>query len=183
LTIRPQNGIFNKVMDRTLLLNATFEPLAIVPWKKAVTLLFLEKVEVVKEYDKEIRSVSSRVRLPSVVKLRRFVRNGHVTVRFSRKNIFLRDDYTCQYCGKRFEPKHLTCDHIVPRSRGGVTEWTNIVTSCFRCNFTKGDRLPEEVEMVPLRKPTRPSGFYVLLLNLGIKTLPEYWKDYMFLRD
>jgi 5-methylcytosine-specific restriction endonuclease McrA len=170
-------------MDRTLLLNATFEPLAIVPWKKAVTLLFLKKVEVLEEYDKEVRSVSSRVRLPSVVKLRRFVRNGHAAVRFSRKNVFLRDDYTCQYCGKHFDPKHLTCDHIVPRSRGGVTEWTNIVASCFHCNFKKGDRLPEEVDMLPLRKPTRPSGFYVLLLNLGIRTLPDYWKDYMFLRD
>lgn len=170
-------------MDRTLLLNATFEPLAIVPWKKAVTLLFLQKVEVVREYDKEIRSVSSGVRLPSVVKLRRFVRNNHAAVRFSRRNVFLRDDYTCQYCGKRFEPKLLTCDHLMPRSRGGITEWTNIVTSCVRCNFEKGDRLPEEVKMVPLRKPTRPSGFYVLLLTLGIKTLPDYWKDYMFLRD
>lgn len=183
MTIFWGSGIFNRVMDRTLLLNATFEPLAIVPWKKAVTLLFLQKVEVIREYDREVRSVTAQVPLPSVVKLRRFVRNNHTAVRFSRKNVFLRDDFTCQYCGKRLETKHLTCDHIVPRSRGGITEWTNIVTSCVRCNFKKGDKLPEEAEMLPRRKPTRPSGFYVLLLNLGIKTLPDYWKDYMFLRD
>jgi 5-methylcytosine-specific restriction endonuclease McrA len=170
-------------MDRTLLLNTTFEPLAIVSWKKAVTLLFLQKVEVIREYDREIKSVSQRMALPAVVRLRRFVRNNHATVRFSRRNVFLRDDYTCQYCGERFEPKHLTCDHVVPRSRGGITEWTNIVTSCIYCNLKKADKLPEEVEMVPRKKATRPSGFHVLLLNLGMKTLPDYWKDYMFLRD
>ncbi len=170
-------------MDRTLLLNTTFEPLAIVSWKKAVTLLFLQKVEVIKEYDREIKSVSQRMALPAVVRLRRFVRNSHASVRFSRRNVFLRDDYTCQYCGKRFEPKHLTCDHVVPKSRGGITEWTNIVTSCIYCNLKKADKLPEEVEMVPRKKATRPSGFHVLLLNLGVKTLPDYWKDYMFLRD
>ncbi len=170
-------------MDRTLLLNTTFEPLAIVSWKKAVTLLFLEKVEVVKEYDREIKSISLHMRLPSVIRLLRFVRNNRLNVRFSRKNIFLRDSFTCQYCGKPFEPRHLTCDHIVPKSRGGLTEWTNIVTSCVYCNVKKGDKLPEEAEMHPRRRPLRPSGFHVLMLNLGVKALPDYWKDYVFLRD
>lgn len=170
-------------MDRTLLLNATFEPLAVVSWRKAVTLLFLEKVEVVREYDREIRSVSMRMKLPAVVRLLCFVRNNRLTARFSRKNIFLRDDFTCQYCGGRFEPKQLTCDHIVPRSKGGKAEWTNIVTSCVRCNLDKGDRLPEEVDMYPMKRPSRPTGFHVLMLNLGVKTLPDYWKDYIYLRD
>ena len=170
-------------MDRTLLLNATFEPIAIVPWKKAITLVFLRKVEVLSEYEREIMSVSRSMKLPAVVRLLRFVRNHRNGLRFSRRNVLLRDDYTCQYCGKRFEPKHLTCDHVVPKSRGGITEWTNIVTSCIYCNLKKADKLPEEVEMVPRKKATRPSGFHVLLLNLGVKTLPDYWKDYMFLRD
>jgi 5-methylcytosine-specific restriction endonuclease McrA len=170
-------------VDRTLLLNATFEPLAIVSWRKAVTLLFLEKVEVVKEYDREIRSVSLRMKLPAVVRLLCFVRNNRLTARFSRRNIFLRDDFTCQYCGGRFEPRQLTCDHLIPRSRGGVAEWTNIVTSCVYCNLRKGDKLPDEADMHPRKKPTRPTGFHVLMLNLGVKTLPDYWKDYIYLRD
>ncbi len=170
-------------MDRTLLLNTTFEPLAIVSWRKAVTLLFLEKVEVISEYDREIRSVSTRVRLPAVIRLLHFVRNNRLSARFSRKNVFLRDDYTCQYCGERFETRHLTCDHIVPKSRGGTTEWTNIVTSCVYCNLRKGDKLPEEADMHPRKKPARPSGFHVLMLNVGIKVLPDYWKDYLFLKD
>ena len=170
-------------MDRTLLLNATFEPLAIVSWRKAVTLLFLEKVEVVREYDREIRSVSTRMKLPAVIRLLCFVRNNRLTARFSRKNVFLRDDYTCQYCGERFEPRQLTCDHIVPRSRGGRAEWTNMITSCVRCNLRKGDKLPEEVDMHPRKKPSRPTGFHVLMLNVGVRTLPDYWKDYIYLRD
>lgn len=145
--------------------------------------MFLEKVEVIKEYDSEINSVSMRIRVPAVIRLLRFVRNKNTTVKFSRKNVFLRDDYTCQYCGVRFESKHLTCDHIIPRSRGGITEWTNIVTSCIYCNLRKGDKLPEEGVNMPLKKPLRPSGFQVLMLNIGIKTLPEFWKDYLFLRD
>jgi 5-methylcytosine-specific restriction endonuclease McrA len=170
-------------MDRTLLLNTTFEPLGVVSWKKAVTLMFLEKVEVISEYDREIRSVSTLIRLPAVIRLLRFVRNNHMNVRFCRRNVFLRDDYTCQYCGERFDPRHLTCDHLMPKSRGGVAEWTNIVTSCIYCNLKKGDKLPEEAEMFPRKRPSRPSGFHVLMLNLGVKALPDYWKDYVFLRD
>jgi 5-methylcytosine-specific restriction endonuclease McrA len=170
-------------VDRTLLLNTTFEPLAVVSWRKAVTLLFLDKVEVISEYDREVRSVSARIRLPSVIRLLHFVRNDRLNVRFSRKNIFLRDDHTCQYCGDRFEPRQLTCDHVMPKSRGGTTDWTNIVTSCVYCNLKKGDKLPEEVDMHPRRKPTRPSGFHVLMFSLGVKSLPDYWKEYAFLRD
>jgi 5-methylcytosine-specific restriction endonuclease McrA len=170
-------------MDRTLLLNTTFEPLSIVSWKKAVMLLFLGKVEVLKEYEREIKGISMSIKQPAVVRLLRFVQNNHMNVKFSRKNIFLRDDYTCQYCGKRFDPRWLTCDHIIPKSRGGVTEWSNIVTSCIQCNLKKGDKLPEEVNMYPRKRSVRPNGFYMLMLHIGIKIVPEYWKDYLFIRD
>jgi 5-methylcytosine-specific restriction endonuclease McrA len=170
-------------MDRTLLLNTTFEPLGVVSWRKAITLVFLGKVEIVREYDKEIHGVSSTFRQPSIIRLRRFVRNNHSNVKFSRRNIFLRDNHTCQYCGRTLDPKHLTCDHIVPRSRGGVTEWSNIVTSCTRCNVKKGNRLPDEVDMYPRKRPSRPNGFYMLMLHVGIHVVPEYWRDYVFMRD
>jgi 5-methylcytosine-specific restriction endonuclease McrA len=170
-------------MDRTLLLNTTFEPLGVVSWKKAITLVFLQKVEVIQEYEREIHSVSRSFRLPAVIRLLGFVRNGRVGVKFSRRNVFMRDDYTCQYCGQRFEPKSLTCDHIIPKSRGGITEWTNIVTSCIPCNLKKGDKLPEEAIMHPRRRALRPTGFNLLVLNLGISMLPEHWKEYVYLRD
>jgi 5-methylcytosine-specific restriction endonuclease McrA len=170
-------------MDRTLLLNTTFEPLSVLSWKKAVTLMFLGKVEVLREYEREIRGVSISIRQPAVVRLLRLVRNNHMSVKFSRRNIFLRDDYTCQYCGKRFDPKGLTCDHIVPKSRGGVTEWSNIVTSCIHCNLRKSDKLPDEVDMYPRKRPSRPNSFYMLMLHIGVKVVPEYWKDYVFSRD
>jgi len=170
-------------MDRTLLLNATFEPLSVLDWKKAVVLLYLGKVEVIREYDKEIKGVSISMKQPAVIRLLRFVRNNHVNVKFSRKNIFIRDDYTCQYCGERFDPKDLTCDHITPKSRGGIAEWSNIVTSCTCCNLKKGDKLPDEVDMYPKKRPMRPNGFYLLMLHVGVRFLPEHWKDYIFMRD
>lgn len=170
-------------MDRTLLLNTTFEPISVLSWKKAITLVYLGKVEVLKEYDREIHGVSIAIRQPAVIRLLTLVRSNHARVKFSRKNVFLRDDHTCQYCGEKFDPKHLTCDHLVPRSRGGVTEWTNIVTSCITCNLKKGDKLPDEVKMHPRKRPSRPNGFYLFMLNLGVKVPPEYWRDYMFMRN
>ncbi len=170
-------------MDRTLLLNMTFEPLGVLSWKKAVTLVYLDKVEVLKEYERQIKGVSASIRQPAVVRLRRLVRSSHVGVKFSRRNIFLRDDHTCQYCGGKFDVGSLTWDHIIPRSRGGITEWTNVVTSCMACNLKKGDKLPDEVRMVPKKRPSRPNGFYLFMLNLDVKVAPDYWKDYLFLRD
>jgi 5-methylcytosine-specific restriction endonuclease McrA len=170
-------------MDRTLLLNTTFEPISVLSWKKAITLVFLGKVEVLKEYEKEIKGVSVNMRQPAVIRLLRLVRNNHVNVKFSRKNIFLRDNYTCQYCGKKFEPRSLTCDHIIPRSRGGAAEWTNIVTSCLHCNLKKGDKMPDEAGMRPRKRPSRPNGFYMLMLLVGVGAMPDYWKDYVFSRD
>lgn len=170
-------------MDRTLLLNTSFEPISVLSWKKAVTLVFLGKVEVLKEYEREIKGVSINVRQPAVIRLLKLVRTNRMNIKFSRRNIFLRDNYTCQYCGRQFEAKKLTCDHIIPRSRGGTAEWTNIVTSCIQCNLSKSDKLPEEVDMRPRKRPSRPNGFYMLMLLVGVNNMPEYWKDYVFLRD
>ena len=121
--------------------------------------------------------------LPAVVKLHRYVKYVPQKVKFSRQNLFVRDNYTCQYCGRKSEPKSLTCDHIVPRSRGGTAEWTNIVTSCLPCNLKKGDKMPDEVGMHPRKRASRPNGFYMLMLHVGVRVFPEHWRDYIFLRD
>jgi 5-methylcytosine-specific restriction endonuclease McrA len=136
-----------------------------------------------KEYDREIQGVSVSIKTTGRYKALKLVRSNHANVKFSRKNIFLRDNYTCQYCGEKCDVKNLTCDHIIPKSRGGITEWTNIVTSCIRCNLLKSDKLPEEVKMFPRKRPSRPNGFFMFMLHLGVKVPPENWKDYLFLRD
>jgi 5-methylcytosine-specific restriction endonuclease McrA len=165
----------------TLLLNASFEPLKIISWQKAVTLLFLGKVEVVEQYeDEEVSSVSFSIKMPSVVRLLRLIRPRSRRVKFSRLNVFLRDKYTCQYCGSAMSTTELTYDHILPRSRGGRTEWENIVTACVPCNRQKGGRTPGEAGMRLLKPPTRPSSLPTLKLTVTFRKTPESWRDYLY---
>lgn len=163
----------------TLLLNATFEPLRVIPWQRAVTLLVLGKVEVVEEYDRWIRGVSVRLRLPAVMRLQKTASLRCRAVKFSRQNIFLRDRFTCQYCGRPATASELTYDHVLPRRRGGRTEWTNIVTCCIRCNKTKGGRTPEEAAMRLLRAPSKPRWAPGLALIVGMVEPPPPWRAYL----
>src|SRR3972149_8268887 len=117
-------------MEWTLLLNSTFEPLKAVTWKKAVTMVMLGKVEVIEEYERVIRGVRFALRLPAVIRLNHLIRRRTSIINFSRENLYVRDRGRCQYCGCPFGHKELTYDHILPRSKGGQTEWTNIVTCC-----------------------------------------------------
>jgi 5-methylcytosine-specific restriction endonuclease McrA len=169
-------------VDQTLVLNATYEPLRIVSWQKAITLLFQGKVEVIASYDREIRGVTVRVRLPSVLRLLRHVRmkRPFADVPFSRANVYARDDHSCQYCDDRFAPSQLTFDHVIPVARGGRKAWDNIVTCCIPCNRLKGDRTPEEAGMRLVRRPRRPEALPSLTLTLGIRRAPESWRDYLF---
>jgi len=123
-------------------LNLTYEPLRIINWKKAVTLLMLGKVEVLEEYGRDIRSVSFTIKLPSVVRLLMMVKRPKTQIRFSRQNIYARDKYSCQYCGRKFPVEDLSYDHVIPKSRGGKTLWTNIVTCCMGCNRKRGAAPP-----------------------------------------
>ena len=169
------------VSSRTLLLNSTYEPLKVIPWQRAVTLMWLGKVEVVRHYDKDVRSISFKVRMPAVVRLLRFVRRKQPQVSFSRRNLFARDENRCQYCKKHFEMSELTYDHVVPRSHGGRTEWTNIVTCCVDCNRRKGGRTPEQAGMKLLRMPKRPDYLpNVVSITIGVKTAPEAWRDFLY---
>src|SRR5262249_60138432 len=124
--------------------------------ERAVALLWLGKVEVIREYDGYIRAITCKIRMPAVVRLLRFIRRKRPQVSFSRRNLFLRDDNHCQYCGKKRDTPELTYDHVTPRSQGGRTEWTNIVTCCVDCNRRKGGRTPEQAGMGLLRSPRRP---------------------------
>src|SRR5437764_502798 len=136
-------------MEQTLLLNATYEPLKVVHWQKAVTLWCQGKVEVVKVYDREIHAVSFSFKLPSVIRLLRYIKikRRFDYVPFSRANIYARDEYECQYCGDAFSTNELTFDHVQPVAQGGRKDWENIVTCCVTCNRKKGGRTPAEAGM------------------------------------
>lgn len=166
-----------------MLLNSTFEPLRVVTWKKAIIMVMLDKVEVIEEYERAIRGIGVSVPLPAVIRLNRFIRRKTPIVKFSRQNLYVRDRGVCQYCGAPFEHKELTYDHVVPRSKGGQTEWTNVVTCCTPCNLRKGGRTPEEAGMVLIRKPKAPIWIPLLTKSLGIDETPSSWKDYLYLNQ
>ena len=166
---------------RTLLLNGSYEPLGVIPWQRAITMLCLGKVEVLRSYETALRSIAWTVPMPAVVKLRRYVHRHRVRVALSRRNVFLRDGHACQYCGVRMSAKELTCDHVVPRSQGGRMSWDNVVAACAPCNRRKGGRTPDEARMKLLKWPERPRTLPPQMsINLGgVRSLPEAWRDYL----
>jgi 5-methylcytosine-specific restriction endonuclease McrA len=169
-------------MELTLLLNATYEPLRVIHWKKAITLLWQGKVEVLEVYDRDIHGVSISIKLPAVMRLLKMVklRDSHRAVKFSRINIFTRDGYTCQYCNHKFKSEDLTFDHVIPIANGGRKTWENIVTACWRCNNRKSGRTPEEAGLKLVRKPQKPRWNPVITITIGVRNAPESWRDYLY---
>lgn len=169
-------------MEQALLLNATYEPLKVVDWRKAITLWCQGKVEVISVHDREIRSVSVSFKLPSVIRLLRYItiRRHFNYVPFSRVNIYARDNHRCQYCGKGFPVSELTFDHVVPVSQGGRKDWENIVTSCITCNRRKGGRTPAQAHMRVIRQPRRPTRAPIVRLTIGLDSAPDSWRDYLY---
>ena len=166
-------------MDEALVLNSTFMPLRIVSWKKAMILMSLEKVEVIEQYEKDIHTVSLSIRLPSVIRLLKFVRPIHQGIRFTRYNIYLRDKGRCQYCGRRFNMRDLTYDHVIPKAFGGAVSWDNIVTCCRSCNLKKGGRTPQEAGMSLIRPPAKPTWLPSLEGAIAFQGMPETWQTYL----
>lgn len=167
-------------MEKTLLLNITYEPLQVISWQKAITLLTLGKVEVIEEYDRQVRSVSLAFNLPAVVRLLRFVTWRDESPTFSRRNLYTRDHGKCQYCGKRLTLSELTYDHVIPKSRGGQTTWENVVTCCVTCNGKKGARTPRQAGMRLLTVPARPHWNLAFRVTSGIRQIPKFWHDYLY---
>jgi 5-methylcytosine-specific restriction endonuclease McrA len=163
--------------EPALLLNASYEPLRVVSWRRAVVLTFIDKVEVIDVYPRLIHSITTSRPLPAVLRLRHRAPLRVREVPFSRTNVYARDALTCQYCGARLAPHLLSYDHVVPRTRGGRTDWGNVVTCCIPCNRRKGDRTPEEVGMRLARRPHRPSQLF--LGGLGRVRIPDPWQPYL----
>lgn len=169
-------------MEATLLLNASFEPLKVIDWQRAMTLFCQGKVEIVETHDREVRAVTFSFKLPSVVRLLRFVkiRRQRDLVPFTRANIYARDAYTCQYCAQAFKSLDLTFDHVVPAAQGGHKSWTNIVTACLECNRTKGARTPQEAGMRLLKAPRKPEAGTVVHVTVGMRNTPESWRSWLY---
>ena len=166
-----------------LVLNADYRPLSYFPlslwtWQDAIKAAFLDRVSIVAEYDTEVHSPSIAMKLPSVVVLRDYVKPAHYPA-FTRFNLFLRDEFACQYCGSKGE---MTFDHVVPRSRGGRTTWENVVAACGRCNLRKGNLTPRQAGMTLNRLPQKPTSSE--LQNKGRKFPPnhlhESWMDFLY---
>ena len=166
-----------------LVLNADYRPLSYYPlslwtWQEAVKAAFLDRVTILAEYDAVVRSPSTEIKIPSVVVLKDYVKPAK-SVAFTRFNLFLRDGFTCQYCGAQGE---MTFDHVVPRARGGRTTWENVVASCGPCNLRKGSRTLKQSGLSLRRPPRRPTP--AELHNVGRKFPPnhcrESWMDYLY---
>jgi len=164
--------------SRTLVLTSWYFPHKIVPWEAAVTLVYLGKAEVVVSYDEEIRSPSTAIKLPAVLRLKKKTATTKRGVKFSRINVYLRDDFTCQYCSVKQPVRGLTYDHVIPRAQGGRTEWENIVTACYPCNSAKGNRTPDQAGMFPRRDPIKPASLPLAPPRIDIATAPVEWRDF-----
>lgn len=166
-----------------LVLNADYQPLSYFPlslwsWQEALKAVFLDRVNVIYEYNQVVQSPSTTFRLPSVIALKEYIR-PQKSVAFTRFNLFLRDEFTCQYCKNT---GNLTFDHVNPISMGGTTCWENVVAACQECNFKKGSKSLKLAGMELRKKPLEPTNQE--LRNTGRKFPPNYlhetWMDFLY---
>lgn len=161
-------------MAPALVLNATFEPIAVVSTKRAIVLVLADKAEIVEASDDEWRSAAAAIKVPAVIRLRRYVRVPYRTrVPLSRQALMRRDGHVCAYCGKRAS----TIDHVVPRSKGGPHTWENVVAACARCNSQKADKTLAQLGWTLPFTPKAPHGTGWLVL--GVADRDPSWEPYL----
>lgn len=162
-------------MNSVLVLNADFSPLTVCSVQRAFMLVFMNKADLINEVrEKKLRSISQSFPFPSVIRVRNYVNVPYKGVVMSRHNIFKRDEGKCQYCGTTSD---LTLDHVVPRSKGGKSTWTNLVTACKKCNSRKSDYSLEKVGMTLKKQPIKPS--YISFLKMSISSKREDWAPFL----
>jgi len=172
----PETSPVTAMGGRVLVLNATFEPINVCTVRRAVVLLLKEKAELLERGPWELHSESATLARPVVIRLVSYVnvpRDAHRR-KITRRAVFARDSWTCQYCGSR---SNLTVDHVIPRSKGGSSSWENIVASCAPCNRRKGDRLPRQAGMHPRHAPRTPRA--EIFIHVASPTIPTAWLQYL----
>ena len=163
---------------KTLILNSTFQPLSLATPKRALALLFSKKINVLKESDIMLRSVERSIAIPKVAVLTYYVKAPYARrVALNRENIFIRDSFTCQYCGDSAE----SIDHIMPKSKGGSHEWSNVVACCKKCNLLKADKLLGKTSLHLQNSPSIPGGNFWIKTIIGNNPDPD-WKEYLVLK-
>jgi 5-methylcytosine-specific restriction endonuclease McrA len=161
-----------------LLLDSTYEPLSIISWEAAMTLVMTKDAEVIVESEANlVRTTTVAYKMPSVIRqFKKYKRKEDV--KFSRINIYMRDGWSCQYCGQKKSTKELTFDHVIPRDKGGPTTWENIVAACRPCNHWKANRTPAQAKMKLTKKPVKPKWLPQQMV-LKMKNLPKLWEPYI----
>lgn len=176
-----------------LILNADFAPLCVINWRRAYCLYYQNNIniEILNFYEDDYIAGASgqQHKIPAVIRSKQYLKLYNKEVRFSRKNLFLRDDYTCQYCNTKYDKCKLTYDHVIPKSmwdkrKGDATCWTNIITACTSCNRKKGNRTPTQARMTLLKEPYRPTRTtkylpMAHLLHTIRQDIPKEWRNYL----
>tara|TARA_B100001123_G_C15229581_1_gene994595 strand:- start:106 stop:660 length:555 start_codon:yes stop_codon:yes gene_type:complete len=175
-----------KIGNPALVLNADFRPLSYYPlslwsWQDSIKAVFLDRVSIIENYELEVHSPSLTIKLPSVIALKDYVAPRRSPA-FTRFNVFLRDNFTCQYCLIKFSTNDLTFDHLIPKCVGGKTTWLNVVSSCTHCNVRKGRRLLKFTDMYLSKKPVQPTSEQLQKngRNFPPNFLHESWRDYLY---
>ena len=164
-------------MSEVLVLNFTYEALNITSFQRAVKLIFSGKAEIVRNRERFLASPTYAMRMPSIIRMLYYIRRPIQKIALTKKNVLIRDDHKCQYCG--VHGALMTVDHIVPKSRGGPSTWENLCCACMRCNNRKNNRTPTEANMALKRKPRQPK--YIPWIQIKRNTLPDEWGKFLFL--
>ncbi len=164
-------------LQPALLLSSIYQPLKVISWRRAVLLTLFAKVDVLEQYPQMIRSPSISLPCPAVLRLRRYSKPIWRRVKLNRHNLYLRDGHICQYCRMHLPASQLTYDHVAPRSKGGKTEWSNVVTACLHCNLKKGNQLLHQCGMKPLNIPREPNWQALLVPQADV--VPPVWLSYL----
>jgi 5-methylcytosine-specific restriction endonuclease McrA len=170
----------HRLSSRVLVLNATYEPVHICNVRRAVIMIF-KGIAVMQEQARfALRSVSASLPAPSVIRLVHYIHLPYRKKLASKNNILIRDRFVCQYCGKPLRSQEVTLDHIVPKSRGGESNWENLAACCPACNVRKGSKLPEEAGLTLIKDPRKGSTYHFIHLLRHYGSVDEQWRKYLF---
>lgn len=171
---------YTSKMFPCLILTPWMAPHQIAPYQRSICQEYLGEIDVLERYEEVARSPSITIRFPCVARLNKTLISERKDIKFSRANVYARDGYRCQYCGQKKIASQLNYDHVIPRSKGGKTNWENIVASCISCNLKKGDKTLKQAGMVFLKKPVKPRSLPMSASPVALpKEVPDLWLPYL----
>lgn len=170
----------NILGKKVLVLNQSYQPLMVVGAKRAVCLVLSNRSECVDNYTEVIKSQSFSMNIPSIIRINRYVKFTRNEIVLNRLNILKRDNFTCQYCRKKSQI--MTIDHIMPKNRGGLDVWENLVAACAKCNTKKGNLILDSIDMKLIKKPKKPNYLFYFKQYIN-EDVEESWKQYLFMKN